>query len=95
MREAVANKKALAYNLALLEDRVALTEGKKQTYGSQVKINKETGEPELLPLVDPDNVDKRRALVGLGPLADYLREFGIEWSLEQYNKQKNNKGKFR
>lgn len=93
MRDAVASKKAHANNLALLEDRVALKEGQKQIYGSQVQMNKETGRAELLPLEDPDNVDKRRAAVGLGSLADYLREFGIEWNVGAYKKQQEEKNK--
>jgi hypothetical protein len=85
MREAVKNKKASAASLALLEDRVALRHGKKQIYGSQI-----TGHPDgsfLAPLEDPDNVDKRRAEVGLEPLADYLARFHIAWNLEEYKKQ--------
>lgn len=57
-------------NLALLTDRVLLAEGKKQIYGTQFEI---TG-GKLVPknLEDPDNVDKRRAEVGMEPLAKYL-----------------------
>ena len=87
MREAVKNKQALPGNLALLEDRVALREGKKQIYGSQVQTDSVTNKNFLMPLEDPDNVDKRRAEVGLGPLADYLKNFGIEWNLEAFKKQ--------
>lgn len=36
MKDAVKNGKAKASSLALLEDRVALTQGNKQIYGSQV-----------------------------------------------------------
>lgn len=36
MRKAVKKKKAKASSLALLEDRVALRQGKKQIYGSQI-----------------------------------------------------------
>ena len=87
MREAVAKKQALAGNLALLEDRVATREGRKQIYGSQVATDSITRKNYLLPLEDPDNVDKRRATVGLGPLADYLKRFGIEWNVEEFKKK--------
>jgi hypothetical protein len=40
-----------------------------------------------LPLEDPDNVDKRRAAVGLEPLADYVKSWDIEWNVEAYKKQ--------
>ena len=86
MREAVAKKQASASSLALLEDRVALREGKKQIYGSQVFTDTVTRKNFVAPLEDPDNVDKRRAAVGLGPLAAYLKEFDIEWNLEEFKR---------
>ena len=81
MREAVENKKAEPSELALLEDRVAMRHGRKQIYGSQIMYG------NLAPLEDPDNVDKRRAAVGLEPLADYLLNFGIKWDVAEYKKQ--------
>lgn len=84
MRDAVKNKKASASSLALLEDRVALGQGKKQIYGSQVSGI--SGQYYLLPLEDPDNVDKRRAEVGLPPLADYVKQWQIKWDVEAYKK---------
>jgi len=86
MREAVKNKKAQGSSLALLEDRVALRQGKRQIYGSQVGRNDESGSHYLLPLEDPDNVDKRRAEVGLPPLAEYVGRWQIIWDPEQYKK---------
>jgi len=86
MREAVKNKKASASSLALLEDRVALREGKKQIYGSQIRSGP-GGEKWVSPLEDPDNVDKRRAEVGLGPLAEYIQYWGLKWDVEAYKKQ--------
>jgi hypothetical protein len=89
MREAVKNKQAFAGNLALLEDRVALGEGRKQIYGSQLRTDTVTHKNILLPLEDPENVDKRRAEVGLGPLADYLKSFGVEWDPQAFKKQQD------
>jgi len=86
MRDAVKNNKAQPSALALLEDRVALAHGKKQKYGSQVQGD-ENGNYFLAPLEDPDNVDKRRAEVGLGPLADYLSNWNIKWDVAAYKKQ--------
>lgn len=84
MREAVAKGNAAASSLALLEDRVALGQGKKQIYGSQIGMFKETNENYVLPLEDPDNVDKRRASVGLGKLQDYISYWGMTWNVEEY-----------
>jgi hypothetical protein len=86
MREAVKNGKAQPGNLALLEDRVALGQGKKQIYGSQIGMDKETNRYFVLPLDDPDNVDKRRATAGLEPLAYYIKRWKIDWDVEQYKK---------
>jgi len=87
MREAVKKGNARASSLALLEDRVALGNGEKQIYGSQVGRDQETGEYYLLPLIDPDNVDKRRADVGLGQLQDYISNWGMTWDVEDYKKK--------
>lgn len=84
MREAVKNKNASGSSLALLEDRVALGEGRKQLYGSQIGMNRETGKYYVLPLEDPDHVDERRAAVGLGPLADYVMRWEIKWDVAEY-----------
>lgn len=91
MREAVKNGNANASSLALLEDRVALGQGKKQIYGSQIGFDKTTQKSYVLPLDDPDHVDERRASVGLGHLADYVRRWKIVWDVEEYKKQQTEK----
>lgn len=87
MREAVKNGKAHGSSLALLEDRVALGQGKKQLYGSQIGRDEKTQAYFVLPLEDPDNVDKRRAEVGLPPLAEYVVHWQIKWNVEEYKKE--------
>jgi hypothetical protein len=86
MREAVKNGKARGSSLALLEDRVALRQGKDQMYGSQIGIDPETEKYYVLPLMDPDNVNKRRAEVGLPPIQEYINHWNIKWDVEQYKK---------
>ena len=86
MREAVKKGKAEGSSLALLEDRVALRQGKKQIYGSQIGRDLETQLYYVSPLEDPDNVDKRRAEVGLQPLAEYVSHWQIKWDIEKYKK---------
>lgn len=86
MREAVKNGKASASNLAYLEDRVALRQGKRQIYGSQVGTDPDTKICYISPLEDPDSVDIRRADAGLPPIADYAAEYGFVWDVEQYKK---------
>lgn len=87
MREAVSKGKAEPSALALLEDRVALRQGKRQIYGSQIARDSETGEYYISPLKDPENVDKRRAEVGLQPLQDYVSGWNIAWDAEKYEKE--------
>ena len=87
MREAVKKGNAQASNLALLEDRVALRHGKRQIYGSQIGYDNQTKTYFVSPLEDPDNVDKRRAQVGLEPLSEYLNHWQLKWDVEQYKKE--------
>ncbi|GHT56975.1 hypothetical protein FACS18945_0040 [Bacteroidia bacterium] len=87
LREAVKNNNASPVHLAMLEDRILVREGKKQLYGSQLDWNAELNKNILSPLEDPDNVDNRRASVGLPPLADYLKNWGIDWNVEEYKKE--------
>lgn len=87
MKAAVANGKAKAKELALLEDRLNLYEGQKQNYGSQIFWSFTKNKYFVLPLNDPDNVDKRRAEVGLSPLAEYVSNWDIKWNVEEYKKE--------
>ena len=58
---------------ALLVDRVLVGDGKPQVYGTQAKRFEEWKgqEPVLQEIEDEANVDKRRAEVGLPPIAEY------------------------
>jgi len=58
---------------ALLLDRVRVGDGKPQVYGTQAKRFEEWKgqEPVLEPIEDEANLDKRRAEVGLPPIAEY------------------------
>ena len=87
MREAVSKGKALPCHFALLEDRVAVRQGKKQMYGSQPDTDPETGEYYVSSLEDPDNVDERRLDVGLDKLGEYMSQWGATWDLEEYKKR--------
>ena len=90
MREAVKFGNAKASSLALLEDRVALRQGKRQVYGSQIGKDPETGEFYVSPLIEPQKVNERRAEVGLGTIEDYLKNWNLTWDIEKH-KQRTNK----
>ena len=66
--------------VALLEDRILIREGKEQIYGTQLRRNESSGKYELSPIRDEENLDKRRAAVGLSPIAEYLKTFGLEYA---------------
>jgi hypothetical protein len=59
-------------HFAYLTDRVLLAEGKKQIYGTQ--FDWVDGKLQPQSLEDEANVDKRRAEVGMPPLAQYAKE---------------------
>jgi hypothetical protein len=84
MQEAVKKGKAQPEALALLEDRILTNQGKEQIYGSQLKIN-DAGKYEFFPIKDEINVNKRRASVGLQPLEEYAKYFGINYILPKSN----------
>ena len=74
LQQAVEAEQASRTDLAYLIDRVAVARGEPQTYGTQV--NWVDGEPTPFELIDPDQVDERRATVGLGPIQEYLDSMG-------------------
>lgn len=74
MREAVANGDAAGRDLAYLEDRVAGKDERPQIYGTQGTCEAEGGWAPF-PIDDPENVDVRRAAVGLPPLVEYVAVF--------------------
>ena len=67
----VQRKNASGRNYAYLTDRVALNSGQPQTYGTQVEY-KADSQPTPRTLLDPANVDKRRAAIGMETLEAYL-----------------------
>jgi hypothetical protein len=86
MQKAVNIGKLKKSSFALLQDRMNLRHGKKQIYGSQIDRDEQAKIYYVSPLEDPDNVDKRRAEVGLQPLKDYVKMWDIDWDIEQYKK---------
>lgn len=67
-------------HMALMKDRILMRQGKKQLYGSQVIMNN-TGGQEFHPIEDEKNVNKRRAEMGMQPIEEYAKLFGIEYTL--------------
>lgn len=57
--------------VALLTDKMLISSGRKQVYGTQCGYDKD-GNAFAKDLQDPATVDEKRKLVGLAPLKDYL-----------------------
>ncbi|MCK5704033.1 MAG: hypothetical protein KAI29_22920, partial [Cyclobacteriaceae bacterium] len=87
MREAVKKGNFRADQLGLGEDRHNMHQNRKQVYGSQLDRDPETGELCVWPIEDPENVDKRRAEIGLNTIQEYISEWGMTWNLEAHKKR--------
>ncbi|MET2984384.1 DUF6624 domain-containing protein [Aureibaculum conchae] len=88
MRAAVKDKKLEPHFLVRAEDRIATERGDLQIYGGQMKYYPETKSFNVWPVLDPKNVDKRRAKIGLEPIAKFLKNrFDFEWNLEEQIKR--------
>jgi len=60
-------------DMAFLTDRVLVARGKPQRYGSQF-FSGPDGVLKPRPIEDPEDLDARRKAVGLGPMADYVKQ---------------------
>ena len=84
MKQAVLDKKLAARWLVRAEDRIATDKGELQIYGGQMKWYPETKTFNVWPVYDPVNIDKRRAEIGLIPIAEHLKNrFDFEWNLAE------------
>ena len=95
LKEAVKKGKANAADVAMLEDRMAIKQGKKQMYGSQVPPNPITKKSTVWPIENPEKVDERRMKVGLEPMAEYVTFWNLKWDLKEHiemNKELEAKG---
>ena len=88
MKQAVLDKKLEPRFLVRAEDRIATDKGELQIYGGQMKYYPETKSFNVWPVYDPVNIDKRRAEIGLDPIAEFLKNrFDFEWNLEEQIKR--------
>jgi hypothetical protein len=80
LRKAVEKGDASPRDLALLEDRVLIKQGKEQLYGSQLTTDQRTGKYVFYPIEDEVNVNKRRASVELEPIEEYAKYFNVRYA---------------
>ncbi|HXH61407.1 MAG TPA: DUF6624 domain-containing protein [Fimbriimonadaceae bacterium] len=71
MEPLLAKGEVAKQSYALLYDRTALQQGKKQRYGSQVKAV--DGKWAVEPCEDMAHLDERRKVMGLMPIKEYLK----------------------
>lgn len=90
MREAVKQGNAKGQDLALLEDRVAIANGKKQIYGSQIHRDKKNGNYYVAPIENPKEVNSRRKAVGLNTIETYVLRWNIIWKNELIRMENEN-----
>lgn len=86
MRESAMKGESSGAHLAMLEDRIRMRNEEPQIYGSQITIDPATGQNMFYEILEPEYVNQRRREVGLGPIEDYARRFGLEWTIEQKEK---------
>ena len=84
IQEAFKNKNIEAYDYTLILDKVALRHGQKQLYGNVV-VN--IGNKNYVgPIENVEQLDKRRADLGLKPMNAYLKTWGMKWDVNKYKK---------
>lgn len=81
MKASVEKGESRPVDLAYLEDRVLMRQGKNQIYGTQISMNPKTGAQELWPIEDEKNVNARRSKLELEPMEEYAKHFGIDYKL--------------
>lgn len=57
-------------HIAYLEDRIRVNQKRGQLYGTQFR--QKDGQHVPCPIEDPENIDARRAAVGIGPLSEQI-----------------------
>ena len=82
LQKSVEVGESMPSNLALMQDRILMRQGKKQIYGSQLILNA-SGEQVFYPIEDEKNVNVRRAKIGMQSLEEYAKLFGIEYKIPQ------------
>lgn len=84
IREAFSNKNVEANDMALLEDKVSLRKRNKQIYGSIiVSIGSKN---YVAPIENVENLEKKRAELGLKSMNAYLTTWGMKWDINKYKK---------
>lgn len=80
MKKAVFEETIDIQSFAMFEDRILIRHGKKQLYGTQFGFYPENGKRFLYPVENPEELNFRREVIGMGAM-----EYAWEgWTLEKY-----------
>lgn len=84
LQKAVKDKKAYITDVAMLEDRMAIYQGKKQKYGTQLPPHPITGKRMFWPIEDLEKIDELRKQIGFPPMSESLEFEGVEWNEQEH-----------
>ena len=84
LQKAVIDKKADIMEVAMLEDKMAIYQGKKQKYGTQLPPHPITGKRLFWPIEDLEKIDELRRQIGFPPMSESLEFEGVEWDEEEH-----------
>lgn len=89
MQKAVKEKELSARFLVRAVDRIATDKNELQIYGGQMKYYPETKSFNFWPIKDPENLEKRRAEMGMESISEFLKRkrVDLEWNLEEQIKR--------
>jgi hypothetical protein len=86
LKAAVAKGEARPDHAAMMEDGILMKEGKKQVYGTALQTDDVTKGLQLWPIENEEEVDARRASVGLPPMAEFFKVIGMTYTPPKKNK---------
>lgn len=86
MKNSLQKGKADPFDYALLTDRLALRQGRKQVYGT-VLISLDGKKYYISEIEDPENIDKIRAGIGLNKMDEYLSNWNMNWDMNAYKRE--------
>lgn len=80
LQQSVMQKESSVTDMAMMQDRILMRRGEKQIYGSQI-VTDGNGGWKFYPIEDEKNVNIRRAKIGMQPIEEYAKYFGIDYKL--------------
>lgn len=80
MKIEVDKKNASGTYYAYLTDRVLVNSNEEQEFGTQMRINEAGTSYEPKPVIDPTNLNTRRASVGLTTIEEYIQLMNTRYS---------------